>query len=57
MLREKDAQQRSPEQFTELYKPNSPPVGGMNNYSDVDPRMDTTKADAKAHAPSIALVS
>lgn len=31
-----------------LYKPLTPPTGGMNNYSDVDPRMDTSKADAKA---------
>lgn len=34
--------------ITELYKPITPPVGGMNNYSDVDPRVDTTKMDAKA---------
>jgi ElaB/YqjD/DUF883 family membrane-anchored ribosome-binding protein len=32
---------------TSLYKPLTPPAGGMNNYSDVDPRMDTSKADAK----------
>ncbi len=30
-----------------LYKPLTPPKGGMNNYSDVDPRMDTSEAAAK----------
>lgn len=30
-----------------LYKPLTPPTGGMNNYSDVDPRMDTSTTDAK----------
>ncbi len=34
--------------ITELYKPITPEVGGMNNYSDVDPRVDTSKVDAKA---------
>lgn len=34
--------------ITELYKPITPPEGGMNNYSDVDPRMDTSEAKAKA---------
>jgi hypothetical protein len=37
-----------PGKITELYKPIAPAVGGMNNYSDVDPRVDTSKADAKA---------
>jgi len=31
-----------------LYKPLTPPQGGMNNYSDVDPRVDTSKVEAKA---------
>ncbi len=34
--------------ITELYKPIAPFEGGMNNYSDVDPRVDTSKTDAKA---------
>ena len=34
--------------ITSLYKPITPEVGGMNNYSDVDPRVDTSKTDAKA---------
>jgi hypothetical protein len=33
--------------ITELYKPITPAVGGMNNYGDVDPRVDTSKVDAK----------
>jgi hypothetical protein len=33
--------------ITELYKPITPEVGGMNNYSDVDPRVDTSQVDAK----------
>jgi hypothetical protein len=37
-----------PGKITELYKPISPAVGGMNNYSDIDPRVDTSQADAKA---------
>jgi hypothetical protein len=37
-----------PGKITELYKPITPEVGGMNNYSDVDPRVDTSKVDAKA---------
>jgi hypothetical protein len=32
---------------TELYKTIEPREGGMNNYSDVDPRMDTSEAKAK----------
>jgi hypothetical protein len=36
-----------PGKITELYKPITPEVGGMNNYSDVDPRVDTSKVDAK----------
>ena len=35
-------------QITELYKPITPAEGGMNTYSDVDPRRDTSKADSKA---------
>jgi hypothetical protein len=34
--------------ITELYKPIAPEVGGMNGYSDIDPRVDTSKVDAKA---------
>lgn len=34
--------------ITELYKPIAPAEGEMNNYSDVDPRVDTSKVDAKA---------
>jgi hypothetical protein len=34
--------------ITELYKPITPEVGGMNNYSDVDPRVDTSKVDIEA---------
>ncbi len=37
-----------PGKITELYKPIAPPAGGMNNYSDVDPRQNTSQADAKA---------
>ncbi|WP_310421990.1 hypothetical protein [Chamaesiphon sp. VAR_48_metabat_135_sub] len=36
-----------PGKITELYKPITPEVGGMNNYSDVDPRVDTSKVDGK----------
>jgi hypothetical protein len=35
-------------QITELYKPITPAEGGMNTYSDVDPRQNTAKADSKA---------
>jgi hypothetical protein len=38
----------SPNTVTELYKPITPEVGGMNGYSDVDPRVDTSKTDTKA---------
>lgn len=38
----------SPNTVTELYKPITPEVGGMNGYSDVDPRVETSKTDAKA---------
>jgi hypothetical protein len=38
----------APGKVTELYKPIAPAEGGMNNYSDVDPRMDTSAAKAKA---------
>jgi hypothetical protein len=31
-----------------LYDPLTPPQGGMNNYKDVDPRTDTSDAEAKA---------
>jgi hypothetical protein len=34
--------------ITELYKPIAPAQGGMNNYSDVDPRQNTAEAKAKA---------
>jgi gas vesicle protein len=37
-----------PGQLTELYKPIAPAEGGMNNYSDVDPRQNTAEAKAKA---------
>ena len=37
-----------PGKITELYKPITPAAGGMNNYSDVDPRVDTSDARAKA---------
>lgn len=33
--------------ITELYKPIAPAEGGMNNYSDVDPRVNTDRAGAK----------
>jgi hypothetical protein len=33
--------------ITELYKPIVPQTGGMNNYTDVDPRVDTSKAEGK----------
>lgn len=35
-------------QSIDVYKPIGPAQGGMNNYSDVDPRVDTSKAEAKA---------
>jgi ElaB/YqjD/DUF883 family membrane-anchored ribosome-binding protein len=35
-------------QVTEFYDSIQPVEGGMNNYSDVDPRQDTSKADSKA---------
>jgi gas vesicle protein len=38
----------APGKVTELYKPIAPAEGGMNNYSDVDPRMDKSEAKAKA---------
>jgi gas vesicle protein len=38
----------APGKVTELYKPIAPAKGGMNNYSDVDPRMDESAAKAKA---------
>jgi gas vesicle protein len=34
--------------LTELYKPIAPAEGGMNNYSDIDPRQNTAEAKAKA---------
>ena len=37
-----------PGKITELYKPIAPPAGGMNNYSDVDPRQNTAGSEAKA---------
>ena len=44
----KNLENPPPGKITSLYKPITPEVGGMNNYSDVDPRVDTSKADAKA---------
>jgi hypothetical protein len=44
----KNLENPPPGKITSLYKPITPEVGGMNNYSDVDPRIDTSKADAKA---------
>jgi gas vesicle protein len=38
----------APGKVTELYKPIAPAEGGMNNYSDVDPRMDKSEAKARA---------
>jgi ElaB/YqjD/DUF883 family membrane-anchored ribosome-binding protein len=35
-------------QVTEFYDSIQPVEGGMNNYSDIDPRQNTSKADAKA---------
>jgi ElaB/YqjD/DUF883 family membrane-anchored ribosome-binding protein len=35
-------------QVTEFYDSIQPREGGMNNYSDVDPRQNTSKADAKS---------
>jgi hypothetical protein len=35
-------------QITELYDTIQPKIGGMNNYSDVDPRQDTSEAKTKA---------
>jgi hypothetical protein len=44
----KNLENPPPGKMTELYKPITPAAGGMNNYSDVDPRVDTSKADGKA---------
>lgn len=44
----KDLDSSSPHNITELRKPPAPPIGGMNDYSDVDPRVDTSQAKAKA---------
>lgn len=46
----KDADNVPEGQVTELYKVIQPEVGGMNTYSDVDPRQNTAKTDAKAKA-------
>jgi hypothetical protein len=43
-----DVENQPTGQITELYKPIVPNKGGMNGYSDIDPRMDTSQADAKA---------
>jgi hypothetical protein len=43
-----DLDNQSTGQITELYKTIAPNEGGMNGYSDIDPRMDTSQADAKA---------
>ncbi|MBE9179940.1 hypothetical protein IQ268_15315 [Oculatella sp. LEGE 06141] len=39
-------------QETELYRPIQEPQGGMNNYTDTDPRRDTSRAETKARALS-----
>ena len=44
----KNLENPPPGKITELYKPITPAAGGMNNYSDVDPRVNTDRADAKA---------
>lgn len=44
----KDADNTPEGQITELYQSIQPVEGGMNNYSDVDPRLNTSKSDAKA---------
>ncbi len=47
----RDETDNAPEgQITELYKVIQPEEGGMNTYSDVDPRQNTSKTDAKAKA-------
>jgi hypothetical protein len=43
---------RSTLQTTERYNQIQPETGGMNNFDDVDPRMDTRESDAKARAMS-----
>jgi hypothetical protein len=43
-----DPNNPAPGKVTDLYKTIEKPQGGMNNYSDVDPRMDTSEAAAKA---------
>jgi hypothetical protein len=43
-----NANKPEPSKVTELYKTIEPREGGMNNYSDVDPRMDKSEANAKA---------
>jgi hypothetical protein len=45
---QKNLENPPPGKITELYKPITPAAGGMNNYSDVDPRVNTYKTDAKA---------
>jgi hypothetical protein len=44
----KNLENPPPGKITELYKPITPAEGGMNTYSDVDPRVNTYKTDAKA---------
>jgi hypothetical protein len=44
----KNLENPPPGKITELYKPITPAEGGMNIYSDVDPRVNTYKTDAKA---------
>ena len=44
----KNLENPPPGKITELYKPITPAEGGMNTYSDTDPRVNTYKTDAKA---------
>jgi ElaB/YqjD/DUF883 family membrane-anchored ribosome-binding protein len=46
----KDTDNAPEGQITELYKVIQPEEGGMNTYSDVDPRQNTSKTNAKAKA-------
>lgn len=43
----KDIEDAPAGQVTELYDTIQPEIGGMNNYSDVDPRQDTSEASRK----------
>ncbi|WP_404790643.1 hypothetical protein [Altericista sp. CCNU0014] len=44
----KDKENTPEGQITELYRPIQPATQGMNTYSDIDPRQDTTKASQQA---------